>query len=130
MAEAQYPEKFNSLAEYWKSDEAIEALDLERQFMAIDPDKPDDAFNEDDYQHTKRILWRAAPLAATSVAWLSAQSTDEKIRLRAASKVLDLVIEMEMAKDKLTDPLAEMFHEMQKLANDHLPDGPGSTFSE
>lgn len=127
---AEYPEKFSSLAEYWKSDEAIEALDLERQFMAVDPDKPDEAYCEDDYKLTKRILWRAAPLSASSVAWLAAQSKDEKVRLRAASKVLDLVIEMEMAKDKLTDPLEKLFHEMQTLANEHLPEGPGNTFRE
>jgi len=66
----------------WISDDALAAINMER---IVRP-----ALTHEEL--AREILMMSAPMAAKSVAWLSAHATAEQIRLKASQYIIDGVV--------------------------------------
>jgi hypothetical protein len=66
----------------WVPDEYLEALVTER---VVEPDLTHE-------EQARKILMKAAPMAASSVAHLSVHGRDERVRFQAAKYIIDGVV--------------------------------------
>jgi|SRR6266545_7040346 len=108
-----------SYMDKWSSLEALETLALEKQFMP----GPDEVVpsKDEDFNLGRRVLEASFPTSCASMAWLAAQSQDEKIRFRASKAIIDTVIEMHMEEKTANDPLMKFMTEIEKVANSNPP---------
>jgi len=74
--------KIDRDSQEWISDEALAAINMER---ILEPDKTHEEI-------AREILMSSAPMAAKSVAWLSAHASAEQVRLAASKYIIDGVV--------------------------------------
>jgi hypothetical protein len=117
--ETIYMEKRQGYMERWSSLEALETLALEKQFMPTADEPP--VNKDEDFNLGRRVLEASFPTSCASMAWLAAQSNDEKIRYRASKAIIDTVIEMHMEEKTANDPLMRFMTEIEKVANSNPP---------
>jgi hypothetical protein len=99
----------SSQPKYWDSDEALEALKMER---AVNTDETNE-------QLTRRILEESGPAAAYSIVHIALHGTNENTRLRASQYVTDFVTGDDSSSNRQTweDLVGDVVSKAELFAN-------------